>query len=123
MPNIKIYDAKLINYARELRKNSTPQERRLWSFLKSRKFYGYKFRRQFPIDPYIVDLCCVRAKFIIELDGGQHAELNDRVYDEQRSKFLNDRGYRVLRIWNNELDGNLEGVGQRIYEMLTNPHP
>jgi very-short-patch-repair endonuclease len=122
MAKIKIYDQKLIKYARELRKNSTPQERRLWSFLKASRFYEFKFRRQYPIENYIVDFCCVKAKFVIELDGGQHSNPEDAAYDKARDDFLKKSGYRVLRIWNNDVDNNLEGVGEKIYEMLVNPH-
>ena len=123
MVKIKIYDPQLVTNSRELRKNSTPQERKLWSFLKSSKFYRFKFRRQFPIGNYIADLCCVKSKLVIELDGGQHAEDLGKKYDETRDKFLIKQGFRILRIWNNELDSNLDGVGQKIYEVLTNPHP
>jgi very-short-patch-repair endonuclease len=123
MVKIKIYNPKIIKFARELRKNSTPQERKLWSFLKSSKFYGFKFRRQFPIDGYIVDLCCVKAKLVIEVDGGQHSNPDDRDYDIIRDAEIKKSGYRILRIWNNQLNENLEGVGEKIHEMLTNPHP
>ncbi len=123
MVKIKVYDPKIIKYARELRKNSTPQERKLWSFLKSSKFYGFKFRRQFPIGDFIVDLCCVKAKLVIELDGGQHSDKESKDYDKARSDYLNKESYRVLRFWNNDIDKNSEGVGEKIYEMLMNPHP
>jgi very-short-patch-repair endonuclease len=105
MAKIKIYDPKLVKYARELRKNSTPQERKLWSFLKSSKFYGFKFRRQFPINGYIADFCCVKAKLVIELDGSQHNIAKGIDYDKRRDECLKKSGYRVLRIWNND---NLE---------------
>ena len=123
MAKIKIYDQKLIKFARELRKNSTPQERKLWGFLKSSKFYGYKFRRQFPIGDYIADLCCVKAKLVVELDGGQHNMTKEIDCDKKRDEFIKNSGYRVLRIWNNNIDNNLEGVGEEIYQMLGNPHP
>lgn len=123
MVKIKIYKPTTIKFARELRKNSTPQERKLWSFLKSSKFYGLKFRRQFPIGEYITDLCCVKAKLIIELDGGQHNTPSVTDYDKKRDEFIKNSGYSVLRIWNNDVDNNLDGVGEKIYAMLTNPHP
>ncbi len=123
MVKIKSYNQQLIINARNLRKNSTPQERKLWSFLKSSKFYSFKFRRQFPIGNYIADLCCVKVKLIIELDGGQHSEAINKKSDANRDAFFDKQGYRILRIWNNELDSNLEGVGERLYEMLMNPHP
>jgi very-short-patch-repair endonuclease len=122
MVKIKIYNPKIIWNARNLRKNSTPWERKLWSFLKSSKFYNFKFRRQFPIQGYIVDLCCVKAKLVIELDGGQHSTKENREYDNQRDQVLMKQGYSILRIGNNEVDSNLEGVGEKIYEMLMNPH-
>lgn len=124
MPKIKIYNPKTIQNARNLRKNSTPWERKLWSFLRSSKFYGFKFRRQFPIGKYIVDLCCVKAKFIIELDGGQHYTPENINYDAHRDEFLRQSGYHILRISNNEIDNNLDGVGEVIFRALAvNPHP
>jgi very-short-patch-repair endonuclease len=123
MVKIKIYDPKIVKYARKLRKNSTPWEKKLWGFLKSSKFYGFKFRRQFSIGNYIVDFCCVKEKFIVELDGGHHNTPQGIGYDKKRYEFLKKSGYRVLRIWNNEIENNLEGVGEKIYLELTNPHP
>ena len=123
MPKIKTYNHKIIENARTLRKNSTPWERKLWSFLKSSKFYGFKFRRQFPIGNFIADFACIKAKLVIELDGGQHSDEINRKYDAGRDLFFKNEGYHILRIWNNELESNIEGVGQKIYEMLMNPHP
>lgn len=123
MPKIKIYQPKVIANARTLRKNSTPWEQKLWNFLKGSKFFGFKFRRQFPVGSYIVDFCCVKKKLVIELDGGQHTKPFEKQYDETRDKFLASLGFQVLRIWNNDIDGNIEGVGEKIWAMLTNPHP
>jgi len=122
MDKIKIYNPRTIKNARDLRKNSTLWERKLWGSLKSSKFYGFKFRRQFPIGKYIVDFCCVKAKLIIELDGGQHMTVLNLVYDKNRSVDLKKLGYRILRIQNNEIDRNLDGVGEEIFRAL-NPHP
>ena len=94
----------------------TPQERKLWNILKNRQFYGYRFRRQFPIGNYIVDFVCREAKIIIELDGGQHNQPEDIQYDKERTEFLADEGYHVLRFWNNDIDKNILGV----YEKLRN---
>lgn len=94
--------------ARTLRKNQTNVEQLLWKKLRNRQLLGHKFRRQFPIEPYIVDFVCLELKLIIELDGGQHAEQMD--YDQQRSLYLQQRGFKVIRFWNNEIIENIEGV-------------
>ena len=73
---------------------------------------GWKFRRQVSINPYIVDFLCLDAKLVIEVDGGQHDE--NRAKDEVRTRFLEGFGLRVIRFWNNEVLGNLEGVLERI---------
>ena len=96
--------------ARELRKNQTSQEKKLWSMLRNHQFYGYEFRRQYPIGDYIVDFICREKKIIIELDGGQHNENKNIINDTKRTVFLNSLGYRVIRFWNNDIDNNIEGV-------------
>ena len=96
--------------ARELRKNQTPQEKKMWNMLRNHQFYGYEFRRQYPIGEYIVDFICREKKIIIELDGGQHNESSNIINDNKRTEFLNSLGYRVIRFWNNDIDKNLEGV-------------
>ena len=94
--------------ARQLRKNSTDAEKRLWSHIRNRQLEGWKFRRQVPIGRYIADFVCLELKLIVELDGGQHAEQAE--YNLHRTKFLQSKGYRVVRFWNNEALGNIEGV-------------
>ena len=98
--------------ARYLRKNLTEQERKLWNIIRNKQFYGYKFLRQYPIEPYIVDFVCREKKIIIEIDGGRHNESEEIEYDKQRSLFLSSRGFKVIRFWNNEIDNNIEGVYQ-----------
>jgi len=73
----------------------------LWKLLRARQFSGYKFRRQLPIGPYIVDFCCLEQKLVIELDGGQHTISTQQ--DQNRDRFLNGEGFKVLRFWNNDL--------------------
>lgn len=102
--------------AKQLRTNQTPEEQQLWYLLRAKRFHGYKFRRQMPIGPFFADFVCYRARLIVELDGGQHAENTD--YDRQRTAWLNARGWKVLRFWNNELRENEEGVLMRILEHL-----
>jgi very-short-patch-repair endonuclease len=98
--------------ARSLRKNQTDVEKLLWQQLRNRRLCNYKFRRQFSIAPYIVDFVCIELKLIIELDGGQHA--HQAQYDDQRTLFLEQRGFKVLRFWNNEVIDNMEGVLESI---------
>ena len=83
----------------------------LWKQLRNRQL-GHKFRRQFPVEPYIVDFICLELKLIIELDGGQHS--TQVRYDEQRSLFLQQRGFKVIRFWNNDVCKNLSGVLETI---------
>ncbi len=108
---------RLLEFARNLRADSTDTERRLWQLLRAHRFLNYKFRRQQPVGPYIVDFICFDAKLVIELDGGQHAEAKE--LDQLRDDWLQSEGYRVLRVWNNELLENETGVMEKILEMLT----
>ncbi|WP_377274726.1 endonuclease domain-containing protein [Rhizobium sp. R86522] len=86
--------------ARELRANDTEAEYRLWGDIRNRQLNGYKFSRQIPLGPYIVDFVCRERRLVVELDGSQHAE-NER--DERRTEWLNGQGYSVLRFWNAEV--------------------
>jgi len=94
--------------ARQLRHSSTDVERRLWAKLRNSQLDGYKFRRQHPVGNYVVDFACEQVGLVVELDGGQHAEAAST--DAHRTAYLNQRGFRVLRFWNNEVTGNLEAV-------------
>ena len=105
-----------IDRARELRKQSTNAERKLWSHLRARRFKEFKIRRQVPIAGYFADFVCHSARLIIELDGGQHADQSQK--DAVRSVALARAGYRVIRFWNNELTGNMEDVLDRIQAAL-----
>ena len=86
----------------------TDAEKLLWQFLRDRQLGGYKFRRQHHIGPFIVDFVCLKKKLIIEVDGGQHGKQLES--DANRSDYLKERGYRVLRFWNNEVLGEKESV-------------
>jgi len=94
--------------AKQLRRNSTDAERKLWAHIRNRRLQGWKFRRQLPVGQYIVDFACPELRLIIEIDGGQHAE--QVIYDLSRTKILQSKGYQVVRYWNNEVLGNIEGV-------------
>ncbi|WP_295613326.1 endonuclease domain-containing protein [uncultured Lamprocystis sp.] len=97
----------------------TDAERRLWYHLRAGRL-GVHFRRQAPIGPYIVDFAAIDRCLVVELDGGQHAEPDQADYDKARTAYLEGRGFRVLRFWNNEVLENTEGVLERILEALSN---
>ena len=103
--------------ARTLRKKMTDAERVLWRHLRNRQLGGWKFRRQHPIGPFIVDFVCIEKKLIIELDGGQHAKTVES--DAKRTQFLEQQGYRVMRFWNNEIFQNFYGVCDTIFFALS----
>ena len=107
--------------ARKLRRNSTNAELKLWHFLRNRNLAGHKFRRQYPIPPYVVDLACIESKFIVELDGGQHLEQVAK--DEKRTATLESKGFRVIRFWNDDVLLRSEVVLEEILRNLTTPHP
>jgi very-short-patch-repair endonuclease len=104
---------------REMRHDPTEAEAKLWSQLRAHRANGIHFRRQHPIGPYIVDFCAVQPKLIIEVDGSGHLEQEE--YDHQRTEFLETKGYRVLRFWNNEVLGDVETVMGVILETLKSP--
>jgi very-short-patch-repair endonuclease len=109
--------------ARFLRSRSTDAETKLWNRLRGRSINGYKFVRQEPVGPYIVDFICRERRLIVEVDGGQHAT---DPQDAVRDKWLRDHRYQVLRFWNNEVLGNIDGVLESIASALheeTPPHP
>lgn len=108
MPKNKI----LLDRARELRKNMTPQERHLWfDFLRKRPENWYKQRI---IDFYIADFYSAKSKLIIELDGSQHFRAENVEYDEERTRILNEYGLEVLRFSNLDINENFDGVCEQI---------
>jgi very-short-patch-repair endonuclease len=109
------------DFAREFRREPTEPERRLWTRLRRRQIDGLHFRRQMPIGPYIVDFACGERRLVIEVDGETHGASG--AYDDARSVYLEQRGWRVLRFWNNDVIGNLDGVIERILEALQCPLP
>jgi len=109
--------------ARSLRRTQTAAELRLWLHLRDRRLEGLKFRRQVPIEGYYADFVCKNAMVIVELDGGQHAELR-AAHDEQRAEVLAGLGYRVIRFWNHDLFENIGEVLRQIVEACQiDPHP
>ena len=94
--------------AKELHRNMTPAEVKLWSRLRAHRMKGVHFRNQHAIGNYIVDFCSPRKKLIIELDGSQHLEQDE--YDTERTSFLESKGFRILRFWNNQITNDIEAV-------------
>ena len=101
-----------------LRNDATIQERMLWSKLKGSNI-GYKFQRQHSIGKYIVDFYCPIKKLIVEIDGIQHGDIEDKKYDTERTEYFEFLGYKVLRFWNNEINTNMDGVMMKIKEGLS----
>ena len=109
--------------AKLLRTNATTVERILWSILRKKQLAVFRFRRQQPIGPYIVDFFCPSAMLVIELDGGQHGSDQIATYDEERTRFLESKGYRVLRFWNVEVIKDRDSVAEAIFRVGSAPDP
>ena len=107
MPRKKRSNPKTMNTAGKLRKESTPAERKLWSRIRNDQL-GVTFRRQHAVGVYIPDFCSPKAKLIIELDGSQHLE--QEAYDQERTKYFESLGYKVIRFWNNDIMKDLKSV-------------
>lgn len=97
-----------LQQARALRQRMTDAERKLWRALRNRQAADFKFKRQVPLGPYIVDFLCFEAQLIVEADGSQHGE--QKVYDQRRTAYLETLGYQVIRFWNYDILTNLDGV-------------
>ena len=102
--------------SRRLRNGMTDAERKLWQHLRGSQLDGLKFRRQHPIPPYIADFCCIERKLIVELDGSQHNEHKDAA----RTRFLESKGWKVVRFWDNEALLQTEAVVEAIWNALGN---
>ena len=105
--------------ARRLRRASTQAELRLWRLLRHRQLHGFKFRRQHPIPPFVLDFYCHEARLAIELDGGQHNEPETHGQDTARSDHLARKGITVLRFWNHEVLQQERAVLEKVEEALT----
>jgi very-short-patch-repair endonuclease len=107
---------KIFGRAKELHRNMTEPEAKLWARLRAHRTADVHFRNQHAIGNYVVDFCAPREKLIIELDGSQHLEQVD--YDSERTAFLQSKGYRVLRFWNKDVMKNIDSVLSEIYIAL-----
>jgi very-short-patch-repair endonuclease len=107
---------KIFGRAKRLHRNMSPAEAKLWAHLRAHRMGNVHFRNQHAIGNYIVDFCVPCKKLIIELDGSQHLEQKE--YDEERTKYLELQGYRVLRFWNNNVMNNIDDVLRVIWSVL-----
>ena len=112
-------------HAARLRREMTDAELALWSRLRNRRLLGHKFRSQWTLGPFVADFCCLAARLVVEVDGGQHSERQDG----KRTAWLEEQGFRVIRFWNNEVLTNIDGVLEVIAAVLKeqeeeqDPHP
>jgi len=102
--------------ARKLRNNPTEVEHLLWQHLRLRQLGGYKFRRQQPLGPYVVDFICLEKRLVVEVDGGQHNQQTD--YEAERSSWLETQGFHVLRFWNYDILQSTDAVKETIAKAL-----
>ena len=114
-----IYNDEILKPRRKsLRKSETDTERVLWKYLRNKRFYGIKFLRQYSVGPYILDFYCPQARLAIELDGGGHAETDQKIYDLDRTRYLRDKDIKVIRFWNNDVIKNTEAVLEKIKKKI-----
>lgn len=110
--------------ARILRDSATETEQIMWDILRGRALGGYKFRRQHPIGPYVVDFYCAKKQMAIELDGQFHGDLEARKNDEVRTRYLGGRGIRIIRFWNSEVKHQPGLISEKIlFELKTSCSP
>ncbi|NNE57001.1 MAG: endonuclease domain-containing protein [Hellea sp.] len=109
--------AKSISKAKILRQDMTKAERYLWNALRGKRLDGFKFRRQHPVEPYITDFACVKHRLIIEIDGATHGTDDEQRYDAKRTRYLNRKGWKVIRFWNIDI---FENIGTVLDEILRN---
>jgi len=109
--------AEILARARQLRREMTPAEKKLWQRLRNGQLDGAHFRKQHPVGRFILDFVCVRAKLVIEIDGDTHASQAE--YDAERTRWLNEqKEYRVIRFANDEVHHHIEAVLEKIREAL-----
>ena len=112
------YNPNNLKNAKKMRSNMTPAETKMWRFLRGKRFQGLKFKRQVLIGNYIVYFLCENKKIIIEIDGGQHNEELNIQSDNNRTHYLENNGYKVLRFWNDEVMKNIHGVMEVIFREI-----
>ena len=112
---------KIKTFSRTLRHEMTDAEQRLWRHLRMHQMAGVKFRRQHPVEGYILDFACIELMLAIELDGGQHADAIEA--DTIRTQALNQAGWKVFRFWNNDVLADTEAVLLSIYSCIGESSP
>lgn len=103
---------------KDLRNNPTKAEKLLWNVFKGKGLGGFKFRRQYGVGRYVIDFYCVKSKLAVETDGGVHDSEESQKYDKDREEFIKNFGIRILRIRNEEVESNIEGVINMIMDEL-----
>lgn len=111
----RYYTQKSLNFAKHLRTGQTDCENILWQYLRGKRLNNIKFRRQVPIGKYVVDFVNLGKKLVIELDGSQH--IDNLEYDKERTEYLTQNGYKVIRFFDNDITGNIENVLNSIIEI------
>ena len=112
---------KVFAHAKQLHRNMTPAEVKLWARLRAHRLEGVHFRNQHAIGNYVVDFCAPRKKLIIELDGSQHMEQVE--YDQERTEYLESKGYKVIRFWNNDVMRDIDSVIRAIIQAMESERP
>jgi very-short-patch-repair endonuclease len=112
-----------IAFARSLRKRMTPEEIKLWVRLKAWRSIGYHFRRQAPLEGYVLDFLCKKQKLIIEFDGSQHGETRGLAHDERRDSHFRAKGYRIARLWNADINRDPDAAADTIWASLHGEDP
>jgi len=107
--------------ARPLRKHQTEAEKRLWYHLRNREMKGCKFRRQHPIGIFVADFVCIERGLVVEVDGGQHN--TEIAEDKKRTAYLESKGFRVVRFWNNDVLNDTGSVLRVILSVLEDNTP
>jgi adenine-specific DNA-methyltransferase len=119
-PPVRLLPAVTLARARSLRRGQTDADRKLWRLLHSRRLGDAKFQRNHPIGNFFADFCCLKARLVVEVDGGQHADETQAAYDRRRTAYLRSRGFTVMRFWNEEILKESDRVLEQIYEALAN---
>ena len=112
-----------VERARQLRKNMSRPEAKLWNALRELRPLGHHFRRQVPIGPYYADFCCHRKNLVIEVDGDTHFHDHALAHDKARDVLVRREGYRILRVTNQDVMQNTDGVIDAVQNLLNHPHP
>ena len=118
MPFRRDHDRRLLQFAKQMRRDPTDAEKRMWRLLRGRRLAGFKFRRQVPVAGYVLDFYCMRGHLVVECDGGQHGEPSQMSYDDRRSAALSRLGIRVMRFPDDEVLKHSAAVAEAIYFAL-----